>query len=383
MLLCIVGLYMRYQKSMDNKVYIIIFLVTAASAALTITNGPQDTTVCINQVANCTCGFTGADPNFVVPNWRIIKRRDGEVVSDETISGSEIIAYTNDGMEWIPDLLNGNNSVLRVGPVNGTYNQSSYQCSFASLNRIIESSIGTLTVLDPPSLINITVEDTGTTFITISWISTSVGSVNYTISLSSSTGDVIMSHITIGTQYTINGLTSNTSYRISVVPSVGMCQGEGKEVMVDTTGISTNIPRVQPSRSMTTVLQATTSNSIKDDDSESDDDGNTTLIIIFTIIIVLLIILLVIAVVIIIWLCVERYHKLKHRISSEVKTPVNQQQLNTDTIKMQSSPAYVPVGQDIDLTSSIVPQYDTVQVPSDHQDVPMMANPAYLTHKNI
>ena len=67
----------------------------------------------------------------------------------------------------------------------------------------------------------------------------------------------------------------------------------------------------------------------------------------------------------------------------EVKTPVNQQQLNTDTIKMQSSPAYVPVGQD-NSTSSIVPQYDTIiQVPSDHQNVPMMANPAYLTHKNI
>ena len=133
---------MIFQNSVTYVLYI-----QYVSVALTITNGPQDTTVCINQVANCTCGFTGADPNFVVPNWRIIKRRDGEVVSDETISGSEIIAYTNDGMEWIPDLLNGNNSVLRVGPVNGTYNQSSYQCSFASLNRIIESSIGTLTVL--------------------------------------------------------------------------------------------------------------------------------------------------------------------------------------------------------------------------------------------
>ena len=67
----------------------------------------------------------------------------------------------------------------------------------------------------------------------------------------------------------------------------------------------------------------------------------------------------------------------------EVKTPVNQQQLNTDTIKMQSPPAYVPVGQDNDPISSIVPQYDTVQVPSDYHNVPMMANPAYLTHKNI
>jgi len=47
---------------------------------------------------------------------------------------------------------------------------------------------------------------------------------------------------------------------------------------------------------------------------------------------------------------------------------------------MQSSPAYVPVDQD-NPSSSTVPQYETVQAPSDHQDVPMMANPAYLTIK--
>ena len=118
------------------------------SVAFTITNGPQDTTVCINQVANCTCGFTGADPNFVVPGWRIIKRRNGVVVSNETVSGSEIIRNTNDGLEWIADLPNGNNSVLRVGPVDVTDDdQSSYQCSFALLNEIIESSIGTVTVV--------------------------------------------------------------------------------------------------------------------------------------------------------------------------------------------------------------------------------------------
>ena len=117
------------------------------SVALTITNGPQNTTVCINQVVNCTCGFTGADPNFVVPNWNIIKRRNGVVVSNETISGSEITRSTNYGLEWIADPHNGNNSVLRVGPVSETDDQSSYQCSFALLNEIIESSIGTLTVL--------------------------------------------------------------------------------------------------------------------------------------------------------------------------------------------------------------------------------------------
>ena len=117
------------------------------SVALTITNGPQDTTVCINQVVNCTCGFTGADPNIVVPNWRIIKRKNGVVVSDEDISGNEILRDTSVGLEWIADPLNGNSSVLRVGPVDRTDDQSSYQCSFALLNRVIESSIGTLTVL--------------------------------------------------------------------------------------------------------------------------------------------------------------------------------------------------------------------------------------------
>ena len=103
--------------------------------------------MCINQVADCTCGFTGADPNFVRPDWRIIKRRNGVVVSNDIISGTEIIRNTNDGLEWIADPFNGNNSVLRVGPVNRTDDQSSYQCSFALLNEIIESSIGTVTVV--------------------------------------------------------------------------------------------------------------------------------------------------------------------------------------------------------------------------------------------
>ena len=30
-----------------------------------ITNGPQDTTVCMNAMVECYCGFTGATPNFV------------------------------------------------------------------------------------------------------------------------------------------------------------------------------------------------------------------------------------------------------------------------------------------------------------------------------
>ena len=117
------------------------------SVALTITNGPQDTTVCTNQVANCTCGFTGGDPNFVVPDWRIIKRRNGEIVSNEIISGTEIIHNNNDELQWIADPLNGNNSVLRVGPVDRTDDQSSYQCSFTLLSSSVISDVGTLTVL--------------------------------------------------------------------------------------------------------------------------------------------------------------------------------------------------------------------------------------------
>ena len=117
--------------------------------AITITNGPQDTTVCTNQLADCTCGFVGADLKFVVPDWRIIKRSsNGTVISNVAISGSDIIRNTNDGLEWISDLANPNNSVLRVGPVDSTDNQSSYQCTFATiLNGLVFSEVGKLTVI--------------------------------------------------------------------------------------------------------------------------------------------------------------------------------------------------------------------------------------------
>ena len=104
--------------------------------------------MCTNQLVDCTCGFVGVGANFVVPDWRIIKRnRSGVVVSDVTISGTEIITVTTDGLEWIPDLANPNNSVLRVGPVDGTDNQSSYQCIITILSGSVVSKVGTLTVL--------------------------------------------------------------------------------------------------------------------------------------------------------------------------------------------------------------------------------------------
>jgi len=117
-------------------------------SAVIITNGPQDTTVCMNQFVNFSCGFTGADPNVMVPNWHIINRnRNGTIVSNETINGTEIIRDTNDGLQWIPDPFNGNNSVLRVGPVGLADNQSSYQCIFTTMSGSESSDVGTLTVL--------------------------------------------------------------------------------------------------------------------------------------------------------------------------------------------------------------------------------------------
>ena len=119
--------------------------------ALEITNGPMDTTVCTGSVVNISCGFINGNPNFVVPDWRIIRRSDdGSVISNMTISGSNIINNDNDDLEWVADTTSGvnmsPNSRLVVGPVDETYNQSSYQCIFTTLSGAVESSIGTLIV---------------------------------------------------------------------------------------------------------------------------------------------------------------------------------------------------------------------------------------------
>ena len=53
---------------------------------LTITNGPQNTTICMNAKGEISCGFTGANPNLAIPDWRIIMRNDnGSIVSNETL----------------------------------------------------------------------------------------------------------------------------------------------------------------------------------------------------------------------------------------------------------------------------------------------------------
>ena len=125
--------------------------IVCLNVALVITNGPTDTTVtCVGSVVNISCGFVN-DSSNMVPSWRIIKRsNDGSIISNMTISGTDIKNNVNDGLEWIPDttsaLLMSPNSRLVVGPVDVADNQSSYQCIFALAGGNVESSIGTLTV---------------------------------------------------------------------------------------------------------------------------------------------------------------------------------------------------------------------------------------------
>ena len=132
-------------------VWIIIIYVYIG---LNITNSPQNITVCINDMAEINCGFTGVDPILIVPNWIIIMRSDnGSIVSNETVFGGEISANRISGFSWEPDVDSGTdnapNSILLFGPIKKTHNQSSFQCFFInSRNQIVGTSrIGTITVI--------------------------------------------------------------------------------------------------------------------------------------------------------------------------------------------------------------------------------------------
>ena len=132
-----------------------------------ITNGPQDTTVCMNATAECDCGFTDseADPYLAIPNWRVVLKSDnGSIISNKTIDGHDIDNRLINGLQWVPDLTSGDNnapnSKLLVGPVNMTHNQSSYQCIFElPASDTVISSVGTMTVVGKTTIY------LGTTFI--------------------------------------------------------------------------------------------------------------------------------------------------------------------------------------------------------------------------
>ena len=105
-----------------------------------ITNGPMNVTVCSGTNAEISCGFTGvSDPFATIPNWywRIIKRNnDGDVISNETVRARDMNSNTTDDLVFsiITSNRNGivsaNRSKLSVGPVDDTYNNTSYQCIF-------------------------------------------------------------------------------------------------------------------------------------------------------------------------------------------------------------------------------------------------------------
>ena len=136
-------------------IYVLMYLMkemicNSFVKALEITNGPMDTIVHTGGIAKISCGFINESNNFA-PNWRIVRRSDnGTIISNTTVSSDNIVTNTNDGLEWVSDLISGvnmsPNSRLLVGPVDETYNQSSYQCVFTVGMGTVESSVGTLIV---------------------------------------------------------------------------------------------------------------------------------------------------------------------------------------------------------------------------------------------
>ena len=111
-----------------------------------ITNPPMDVTVCIRNTVNIPCGFSGVDTIIVQPTWRINRTDSGSNVFAVGTINADNDSGNDDGLVWVPDLTSGPNnasgSVLVVGPVDETFNQSSYQCSFGALM----SETGTVTV---------------------------------------------------------------------------------------------------------------------------------------------------------------------------------------------------------------------------------------------
>ena len=117
-----------------------------------ITNSPMNVTVCSGTKAKISCGFSGVNLFEIKPNWRIIKRyNNGSVVSNVTLSANDVFDDKNDGLEFVVVVRRGisaNRSYLSVGPVDDTYNNTSYQCIFTINDNIIESdTAGTITVI--------------------------------------------------------------------------------------------------------------------------------------------------------------------------------------------------------------------------------------------
>ena len=71
-----------------NQVITVIVYLSKVILAAVITNGPQDTMVCVNQL---TIHVDLLELIQIVPKWHITKRnRNGVIVSDEIISGTAV-----------------------------------------------------------------------------------------------------------------------------------------------------------------------------------------------------------------------------------------------------------------------------------------------------
>ena len=118
----------------------------------------MNVTVCSGTNVEISCGFTGVpDPLSTRPNWswRIIKRNnDGYVISNETVRVMDINNDRTDGLVFLiitsnrNGITSANDSYLLVGPVDDTYNNTSYQCIFSNSTTTIESdTAGSITVI--------------------------------------------------------------------------------------------------------------------------------------------------------------------------------------------------------------------------------------------
>ena len=112
----------------------------------------MNVTVCSGTKAKISCGYTGVNPFRIKPDWRIIKRNNnGSIISNVTLSADNIFDDKTDGLEFIivaRGETKAKGSYLSVGPVDDTYNNTSYQCTFTINDNIIESdTAGTITVI--------------------------------------------------------------------------------------------------------------------------------------------------------------------------------------------------------------------------------------------
>jgi len=99
--------------------------------------------VCDGGYTRISCGFIN-NHFHVTPTWKIIKRSStGSIINIMKI----IPPYVDGGirMVWKYDDNNTENSRLLVGPVDMTYNQSSFQCIIQTYPALY-STFGTLTV---------------------------------------------------------------------------------------------------------------------------------------------------------------------------------------------------------------------------------------------